>query len=89
MRAIKDFSQNLNLKEMTIHRANELYKKIEDDGVLKGKSVDAKVAAVIFVVVTEDQLSLALIASTNDIWQANTAVRPQKEVSHSLTEQNF
>ena len=49
LRAIKDFSQNLNLKEMTIHRANELYKKIEDDGVLKGKSVDAKVAAVIFV----------------------------------------
>jgi len=49
LRAIKDFSQNLNLKEMTIYRANELYKKIVDDKVIKGKSVDSKVAAVIFV----------------------------------------
>lgn len=49
LRAIKDYSQPLNLKEPTIHRACDLYKQIEDNGLLKGKSVVAKVAAVIFV----------------------------------------
>lgn len=49
LRAIKDYSLHLNLKEGTIVRASKLYKQIEDNGMLKGKSVTAKVAAVIFV----------------------------------------
>ena len=49
LRAIKEFALPLNLKEPTVHRASELYNKIESNGMLKGKSVTAKVAAVIFV----------------------------------------
>jgi transcription initiation factor TFIIIB Brf1 subunit/transcription initiation factor TFIIB len=37
------------LKEITIQKAIELFAKIEDNGSLKGKNVNAKVAAVIYV----------------------------------------
>lgn len=49
IRSIKDYALHLNLKEGTISKANDLYKLVEDNGMLKGKSVQAKVAAVIFV----------------------------------------
>ena len=49
LRAIKEYALPLNLKEPTIHKASELYNRIESNGMLKGKSVTAKVAAVIFV----------------------------------------
>jgi len=48
-RAIREYAYQLNLKDPTINKANELYKQIEEKGILKGKSVIAKVAAVIFV----------------------------------------
>ena len=40
---------NLNLKDILISKAEELLKKVEDDGSLKGKSVNAKIAAILFV----------------------------------------
>ena len=46
---IRDLASTLNLKETTIVKANDLYAQIEDNGQLKGKSVNAKVAAVIFI----------------------------------------
>ena len=46
---IKDIAGNLNIKQITIEKSLELYKEVEDSGKLKGKSVNAKVAAVIFV----------------------------------------
>ncbi len=49
LRAIKDYSLHLNLKDGTVNKACEIYKIIEDNGSLKGKSIVAKVAAVIFV----------------------------------------
>jgi len=39
----------LNLKEAVIAKASEIYKKIEDEGILKGKSVAGKVSTVIYV----------------------------------------
>lgn len=46
---IKDIQTRLNLKEPTVNKAQSLYSQIEDNGQLKGKNSNAKVAAVIFV----------------------------------------
>lgn len=40
---------NLNLKDILLAKAEEWLKKVEDNGSLKGKSVNAKVAAIIFI----------------------------------------
>ena len=45
---IREFAQLLNLKEATVAKASEIYKEIEDRGILKGKSVKGKVAGAIF-----------------------------------------
>ena len=46
---IRDIAPTLNLKETTIARAKELYSHIVDNAEVKGKSVNAKVAAVIYI----------------------------------------
>ena len=48
MRAIKDMATRLNLKEPAINKAYEIYKQIEDKGI-KGVSILAKVATVVFI----------------------------------------
>jgi transcription initiation factor TFIIIB Brf1 subunit/transcription initiation factor TFIIB len=48
MRQIKDMASRLNLKDPTVNRAQEIYKQIEDRGI-KGVSMLAKVATVIFI----------------------------------------
>ena len=48
MRAIKDMATRLNLKEPAVNKAYEIYKQIEDKGI-KGVSVTAKVATVVFI----------------------------------------
>lgn len=46
---IRELKTSLNLKDALVSKAEELLKKVEDDGSLRGKSVNAKVAAIIFV----------------------------------------
>lgn len=48
MRAIRDMSNRLNLKEAAYNRACEIYKEIEDKGI-KGVSINVKVATVVFI----------------------------------------
>ena len=48
MRQIKELATRLNLKEPVVNKAQEIYKTIEDKGI-KGVSMLAKVATVIFV----------------------------------------
>ena len=46
---IKEIASCLSLKQATIEKGFELYKKIMDSGQLRGKSIDARVATVIFI----------------------------------------
>ena len=46
---IKEISSSLGLKAATIDKAFDLYKQIADDGKLKGRSIDARVATCIFM----------------------------------------
>ena len=46
---IKEISSCLSLKTATVDKAFELYKQIADNGKLKGRSIDARVATVIFM----------------------------------------
>ena len=46
---LRDLSVQLNIKESLMQKAQELLKKVEDDGRLKGKSMNAKVATIIFI----------------------------------------
>jgi len=46
---IRDVQIPLNLKDPTVQKAQELFSLLEDKECLKGKSCNAKVAAVIFV----------------------------------------
>jgi transcription initiation factor TFIIIB Brf1 subunit/transcription initiation factor TFIIB len=48
MRAIRDLATRLNLKEPVLNKAFEIYKMIEDRGI-RGVSITAKVATVIFM----------------------------------------
>ncbi|CDW73110.1 transcription initiation factor iib [Stylonychia lemnae] len=48
LRAIKDYAQMLNMKEGTINMACDIYKEIEDKEILRGKSVNGKVAGAIY-----------------------------------------
>ena len=48
MRAIKEMATRLNLKEPAVNKAYEIYKQIEDKGI-KGVSITAKVATVVFI----------------------------------------
>lgn len=49
LRRIKEVASCLSLKEATITKACDLYKKIADSGELKGKSIDSRVATCIFM----------------------------------------
>lgn len=46
---IKELSHCLNLKAPTIDKSFELYKQIADSGQLRGRSIEARVATVIFM----------------------------------------
>lgn len=46
---IKEIASCLSLKQPTIEKSYELYKKIQDLGTLRGRSQDARVATVIFI----------------------------------------
>lgn len=46
---IKEIASYLSLKQPTVDKAFELYKKITDSGQLKGKGQDARVATIIFI----------------------------------------
>jgi len=46
---IRELAHCLNLKAVTIDKAYELYKQIADSGQLRGRSVEARVATVIFM----------------------------------------
>lgn len=46
---IKEISSCLGLKTATVDKAFDLYKQIADDGKLKGRSIDARVATCIFM----------------------------------------
>lgn len=48
-RMIKENEHILNLKESAMTKAKEIFKRVEDEGVLKGKSVKAKAAGAIFM----------------------------------------
>lgn len=48
LRAIRDITTRLNLKEPVFNKACEIYKEIEDRGI-KGISLTAKVATVVFI----------------------------------------
>jgi transcription initiation factor TFIIIB Brf1 subunit/transcription initiation factor TFIIB len=48
MRLIRDMASKLNLKEPAYNKACEIYKEIEDLGI-KGVSINAKVATVVFI----------------------------------------
>jgi transcription initiation factor TFIIB len=49
MKRIRELSHSLNLKANVIRKANEMFKQITDSGVLKGRSIDARVATLIFM----------------------------------------
>lgn len=46
---IRELSHCLNLKKDTVDKALDLYKQISDLGSMKGRSIDARVATVIFM----------------------------------------
>lgn len=46
---VKELSHSLNLKADVIQKANEMIKQITDKETLKGRSIDARVATVIFM----------------------------------------
>ena len=39
----------MNLKAATVNKAYDMYKQVADEGNLKGRSIDARVATVIFM----------------------------------------
>ena len=49
IRRIKELSHSLNLKADVISRSNDMLKQISDKDTLKGKSIDARVATIIFM----------------------------------------
>ena len=46
---IKEVASCLNIKEATIAKALDLFKQITDNNLLKGRSIDARVATVVFM----------------------------------------
>ena len=46
---IVEYEQRLNLRQPTVLKAKELFAKAQDSDLLKGKKLEAKVAAVIVV----------------------------------------
>jgi len=46
---IREVSSCLQLKDPTINKAYELYKLITDEGTLKGRGIDSRVATCIFM----------------------------------------
>jgi len=46
---IKELASCLNLKSATVDKSFELYKQTADEGILKGRSMDARVATIIFM----------------------------------------
>lgn len=49
MQRIRELSHSLNIKAPVIQKANEMFKSITDSETLKGRSIDARVATIIFM----------------------------------------
>jgi transcription initiation factor TFIIIB Brf1 subunit/transcription initiation factor TFIIB len=81
---IKDNAHLLNLKEATITKASEIYKEIEDKGILKGKSVKGKVAGAIFfasrLVNQPKQIKQILSALEVNVKELNSCFKRIKEL---------